>query len=67
MFRNNYYKKNKDIIIVPKHIEKHDFKNVVKPNVNKNTYENKRKIVENKEQESISKPDVKMKNKLNIV
>ena len=41
MFKNNYYKKNKDIIIVPKRAEKHDKKTVVKPNVNKNNYENR--------------------------
>ena len=60
MFKNNYYKKNKDIVIVPKHIEKHDVKHVVKPNVNKSNYENIRNIVENNDQESISKPDVKL-------
>ena len=71
MFKNNYYKKNKEIIIVPKHAEKHDLKTVVKPNVNKNNYENIRNIVENKDQESISNSNVKeiknIKNKLNIV
>ena len=71
MFKNNYYKKNKDIIIVPKHADKHDLKTVVKPNVNKNNYENIRNIVENNEQESISNSNVKeiknIKNKLNII
>ena len=71
MFKNNYYKKNKEIIIVPKHAEKHDLKTVVKPNVNKNNYENIRNIVENNNQESISNSNVKeiknIKNKLNIV
>ena len=68
MFKNNYYKKNKDIIIVPRHKEKHNVKHVVKPNVSRNnSYENIRNIVEHNEQESISKPDVKIKNKLNIV
>ncbi len=69
MFKNNYYKKNKDIIIVPKHIDKHDVKQVVKPNVNKNnTYENIRSKIENNESEKISNPEVKKyKNKLNIV
>ena len=71
MFKNNYYKKNKEIIIVPKHAEKHDLKTVVKPNVNKNNYENIRNIVENNDQESISNSNVKeiknIKNKLNIV
>jgi len=60
MFKNNYYKKNKDIIIIPKHAEKHDLKTVVKPNVNKNNYENIRNIVENNEQESISNPNVQL-------
>lgn len=71
MFKNNYYKKNKEIIIVPKHIEKHDVKSVVKPNVNKNNYENIRNIVESNDNESISNSTVKdtkiIKNKLNIV
>ena len=71
MFKNNYYKKNKDIIIVPKRQEKQDLKTVVKPNVNKSNYENIRKIVENNEQESISNSNVKeiknIKNKLNII
>ena len=71
MFKNNYYKKNKEIIIVPKHAEKHDLKTVVKPNVNKNNYENIRNIVENNDQESISNSNVKeiknIKNKLNII
>ena len=68
MFKNNYYKKNKDIIIIPKHIDKHDVKNVVKPNVSKNNnYGNMRNTVENNDNESISKPDVKIKHKLNIV
>jgi hypothetical protein len=66
--------------VVPKQIEKHDVKSVVKPNINKNNnYENIRNIVENNEQESISKPvespkdsrylrEVKnLQNKLNIV
>ena len=68
---NNYYKKNKDIIIVPKHIEKHDLKHVVKPNVSKNNYENIRNIVEHNDNESISNSNVKeiknTKNELNIV
>jgi hypothetical protein len=71
MFKNNYYKKNKDIIIVPKRPEKQDLKTVFKPNVNKINYENIRNIVENNEQESISNSNVKeiknIKNKLNIV
>ena len=68
MFKNNYYKKIKEIIIVPKHIEKHDVKSAFKPNVNKNSYENIRNIIENNDQESISKAEVKnIKNKLNIV
>jgi hypothetical protein len=71
MFKNNYYKKNKDIIIVPKRPEKQDLKTVVKPNVNKSNYENIRNIVENNDQESISNSNVKeiknIKNKLNIV
>ena len=71
MFKNNYYKKNKDIIIVPKRPEKQDLKTVVKPNVNKSNYENIRNIVENNEQEFISNSNVKeiknIKNKLNIV
>ena len=40
MFKNNYYKKNEEIIIEPKRAEKHDLK-TVKPNVNN------RSIVEN--------------------
>ena len=71
MFKNNYYKKNKDIIIIPKHAEKHDLKTVVKPNVNKNHYGHIRNIVEHNQQESISNPNVKeiknIKNKLNII
>ena len=71
MFKNNYYKKNKDIIIIPKRAEKQDLKTVVKPNVNKSNYENIRNIVENNDQESISNPNVKeiknIKNKLNII
>ncbi len=68
MFKNKSYKQDKNIIKIPKHIEKHDVKNVVKPNVNKNNYENIRNIVENKQEESISKPEQKsIKNKLNIV
>ena len=67
MFKNNYYKKINEVIIVPKHIEKHDVKSVVKPNVNKDSYENIRNIIENNDQESISKAEVKnVKNKLNI-
>ncbi len=68
MFKNKSYNQDKNIIKIPKHIEKHDVKNVVKPNVNKNNYENIRNIVENKQEESISKPEQKtIKNKLNIV
>ena len=70
MFKNKNYSKNKNIIIIPKHIDKHDIKNVdIKPNNNNKNYENIRNIVENNEQESISKPDLKqnIKNKFNIV
>ena len=68
MFKNNSYKKNKNIIVIPKHIEKHDVKSEIKPNVGNKNYENIRNIVENNDQESISKPNLKtIKNKLNII
>ena len=71
MFKNNYYKKNEDKIVVPEKIEKQEIKSILKPNINKNTYENIRNLIQGKEQETISTPDVKeiknKKNKLNIV
>ena len=68
MFKNNNPYKNKNTIKIPKNIEKHNFKNDVKPNVNNNNYENIRKIVENKGEEIISNSNVKQtKNKFNIV
>ena len=71
MFKNNYYKKNEDKIVVPKKIEKQEIKSILKPNINKNTYENIRNLIQGKEQETISTSDVKeiknKKNKLNIV
>ena len=71
MFKKNYYKKNEDKIVVPKKVEKQEVKSLLKPNVNKNTYENIRNLIQGKEQESISNSDVKdiknKKNKLNIV
>ena len=68
MFKNNKYNKNKNIIVIPKHIEKHDVKNEIKPSVGNKNYENIRNIVENNEQEKISKSEIKpFKNKLNIV
>ena len=68
MFKNKSYNKNKDRVIVPKSAEKHDLKTVVKPNVNKNNYENIRNIVENNDEEKITIPEIKnIKNKLNIV
>ena len=49
-------------------MEKHDLKTDLKPNVNKNNYENIRNIVENNDKESITIPEIKnIKNKLNIV
>ena len=66
MFKNKSYKKN--IIVIPKHIEKHDVKSEIKPNVGNKQYENIRNIVENNEEEKISKSNEKpIKNKLNIV
>ena len=68
MFKNKSYTQDKNIIKIPKHIEKYNIKNEIKPNVNKNNYENIRNIVENKQEDSISKPKQKtIKNKLNIV
>jgi hypothetical protein len=71
MFKNNFYKKNKDIVVVPKNVEKHDVKTAVKPNVSKNNYENIRNIVEEKAHESISNSSLheikNVKNKLNII
>ena len=71
MFKKNYYKKNEDKIVVPKKVEKQEVKSLLKPNVNKNTYENIRNLIQGKEQETISNSDVKdiknKKNKLNIV
>ena len=71
MFKKNYYKKNEDKIVVPKKVEKQEVKSLIKPNVNKNTYENIRNLIQGKEQETISNSDVKeiknKKNKLNIV
>ena len=68
MFKNKSYNRNTDVI-VPKHIEKHDIKNVVKPDVSRNnSYENIRNKVENNQQEIISKPEQKhLNNELNIV
>ena len=60
MFKNKYYSQNKNIIKIPKHIETHDVKNEIKPNVNRNnTYENIRNKIENNESEKISTPDQK--------
>ncbi len=69
MFKNKYYNQNKNIIKIPKHIEAHDVKNEIKPNVNRNnTYEDIRNKIENNESEKISTTDGKtIKNKLNIV
>ena len=71
MFKNNYYKKNDDKIVVPKNIEKQEIKSLMQPNINKNTYENIRNIIQGNEQESISNSNVKdiknKKNKLDIV
>ena len=70
MFKNNYYKKNDDKIVVPKKIEKQEIKSLIKPNINKNTYENIRNIIQGNEQEIISNSNVKdiknKKNKLDI-
>ena len=61
MFKNNRYNKNKNIIVIPKHIEKqHDVKNEIKPSVGNKNYENIRNIVENNEQEKISTPTEKI-------
>ena len=68
MFKNKSYNKNQERIVVPKSVEKHDLKTDLKPNVNKNNYENIRNIVENNDKESITIPEIKnIKNKLNIV
>jgi len=68
MYKNKNSYKNKNVIIVPKNAEKHNFKSEIKPKVNNNNYENIRKIVENKEEEVISNSNVKVnKNKFNIV
>jgi len=68
MFKKNNLYKNKNIIVIPKNVEKHNFKNEIKPKVNNNNYENIRKIVENKEEEVISNSNVNVnKNKFNIV
>ena len=69
MFKNKSYSKNKNILIIPKHIEKHDIQNDIKPNRNKNNnYENIRNIMPNNETGKISTPNQKpIKNKLNIV
>lgn len=70
MFKNNYNKKSEDKIVVPKKIEKQEIKSIIKPNVNKNSYENIRNLIQGKEQETISNSDVKeiknKKNKLDI-
>ena len=56
MFKNSYYNKNKNIITIPKHVDKHDIKSDIKPNVNKsNNYENIRNTVENNESDVGSK------------
>lgn len=71
MFKNNSYKKNKNIIAIPKHVEKHDVKNEIKPNVGNKNYENIRNIVENNDKEIISnsyeKPIKKVKYSLNKI
>lgn len=67
MFKKNN-SKNKNIILVPKNVDNHNFKSEIKPKINNNSYENIRKIVENKEEEIISNSNVKpIKNKFNIV
>ena len=70
MFKNNYYKNNQDKIVIPKKIEKQEIKSIIKPNINKNSYENIRTLIQGKEQETISNSDVKdiknKKNKLDI-
>jgi hypothetical protein len=70
MYKNIKYSSNKkNIIIIPKKTEQHNFKNDIKINSNNKSYENIRKIVENnseeKNVEKISKSNEK--NKLSIV
>ena len=68
MFKNNYYNKNKNPIVIPKKLEKHDMKNNIKLDTNSKNYENIRNIVENNEQEKIPNTNQKnIKNKLNII
>lgn len=70
MFKSKNYYQNKNSIKIPKNIASQDVKSDIKPKIN-NTYENIRKIIENKEEETISNSNVKdiknIKNKLNIV
>ena len=72
----NYQNYKKDLVIIPKNNDKHNFKNInkvdVKPSSNK-SYENIRKIVQKDEKDieinSIPKKEIKQKNiiKNNIV
>lgn len=71
MFKINSYKNRKDVmtaVVIPKHIDKHNVKNVVKPNVKRSEYDNIRNVVENDEKTQLSITDAKKTStKLNII
>ena len=70
MYRKLKPSSNKNIIIIPKKTEQHNFKNDVKVNNNNNkSYDNIRKIVENNSNEKqVEKSSItNEKKKLNIV
>ena len=69
MYKNVKYYTNKNIIVIPKKTEQHNFKNDIKINNNNKSYENIRKIVENNSEEKPIEKQSKSneKNKLNIV
>jgi len=69
MYRKLKPSSNKNIIIIPKKTEQHNFKNDVKVNNNHKSYDNMRKIVENNSNEKqVEKSSItNEKKKLNIV
>jgi hypothetical protein len=69
MYRKLKPSSNKNIIIIPKKTEQHNFQNDVKVNNNNKSYDNIRKIVENNSNEkSVEKSSITSeKKKLNIV
>jgi hypothetical protein len=69
MYRKLKPSSNKNIIIIPKKTEQHNFKNDVKVNNNNKSYDNIRKIVENNSNEKqVEKSSItNEKKKLNIV